>query len=888
MKVLKAKPYADREIFKSLNSHVADWFRRRFGGFTESQRYSIIPIKNKKNILVSSPTGSGKTLCAFASVIDHLVSLSEKGELENKTYAVYISPLKALARDIEVNLRQPLKEIEEIAGKKFGIRIGLRTGDTTQSERAKMAKNAPHILITTPESFAIVLTSKKFVEHLEGVEFCIVDEIHAMGNKRGVDLSLSLERLNYIAEKWPVKIGLSATVEPLEEVAKFLVGIDKNDKNREVIAARVPFTKKLDIQVLTPVEDLIEHENPRIEMYHLIHDLVSKHKTTLIFTNTRSATERVVNYLKDKFPVEYGDENIAAHHSSLSRQHRFEIEERLRQGKLKVVVCSTSLELGIDIGYIDLVILLGSPKASSRALQRIGRAGHKLHETAKGRFIVLDMDDLVECSVIQKEMLEGKIDKIEFPKNCLDVLAQQIYGMCIYQTWRIDELLSLIRKSYCYSDITKEDFLSVISYLSGQYELEKNRVYAKIWYDPSEGRVGKRGKLARAIYMTNVGTIPEESFVTVKLSSGEKIGVIDEGFLERMKKGDIFVLGGNKYSYQYTRGMNLYVKPEVKKAPTIPSWFSETLPLAFDSAIEIGNFRKLMREMLEAGKDSKKVISFIMKYLYVEEKVAEEIYRYFLKQHNFSEIPHSELITIEKYIDDRDNKKYILVNSMYGRRVNDALSRAYAYLLGSYKNKRDVEIGVSDTGFYLASENFDIEKILYKLNKDNIESILKEAIEKTDILVRRFRHCATRSLMILRSYKGERKSVKKQQMKSHFLIAGVKKISNEFPILKEAKREVLEDLMDIKNAKKVLSWVETGKLKVSIDYAKIPSPFSLNLLLQGHLDLMRIEDKQDFLKRMWRLYQEEIDKKGKLTDYNIYDSAYEEDMRELEEYLGRR
>jgi len=234
-------------------------------------------------------------------------------------------------------------------------------------------------------------------------------------------------------------------------------------------------------------------------------------------------------------------------------------------------VCSTSLELGIDIGYIDLVILLGSPKASSRALQRVGRAGHKLHDTAKGRFIVLDRDDLVECCIIQKEMKERKIDKVQFPKNCLDVLSQQIYGMAINKNWDIDNLLDTIRKSYCYKDLTKKDFLSIISYLTGEYNLEKSNVYQKIWYDTKTKQVGKRGMLARVIYMTNVGTIPEESFITVKLAkSMEKIGVIDESFLSRMKKGEVFVLGGKKYSYQYTKGMNLQIRPTGNRPPTIP------------------------------------------------------------------------------------------------------------------------------------------------------------------------------------------------------------------------------------------------------------------------------------------------------------------------------
>jgi ATP-dependent helicase Lhr and Lhr-like helicase len=866
-KVIKSKSYNTSEIKKNLNPLIREWFFKKFKDFSESQKYGVVPIERKENILISAPTGGGKTLTAFLSILNRLVNLAQKKKLEDRVYALYISPLKALNNDVNKNLLEPLEEINELAKEKGiflqEIRVGLRTGDTKASEKAKMAKKAPHILITTPESFSIVLTTKKFIESFLEVEYCIVDEIHSLGNKRGVHLSLSLERLNEICEKFPVKVGLSATVEPLEEVAKFLVGIDKE---RIVRIAKVESNKKLDVQVLVPTENILEHENSRNKMYSLINELINKHKTTLIFTNTRAATERIVNYLKDRFPTDYTDEEIAAHHSSLSRDHRFDIEEKLRKGKLKVVVCSTSLELGIDIGYIDLVILLGSPKASSRALQRIGRAGHKLHDVAKGRFIVLDRDDLVECCVIQKEMVEGKIDNIRIPKNCLDVLSQQIYGMAISKIWKADYLLKILRKSYCYSEMSRDDFYSVISYLSGEYTgLEKQWVYGKIWYDKETKEIGKRGKMARVIYMTNSGTIPEESFVTVKNSAGEKVGVVDESFVNRMKKGDVFVLGGRKYLYRYTKGMNLYVGEASNRTPTIPSWFSEMLPLSFESALEINMFRKKMKELFDMENSKKEIIKFLKNYLYIEENISKELYSYFEQQHKFSEIPNTELITIERYIDERDSKEYFLFNSMYGRRVNDALSRALGYFMGK-KAKRDVEIGISDRGFYLTGNNLDLEYALSKLNSENLEKTLKEAIEKTDVLTRRFRHCATRSLMILRNYAGKTKSVKKQQMKSHFLISAVRKISNEFPILNEARREVLEDLMDLHNAKNILKEIEEKKIRLEISFAKFPSPFALNLLLEGHKDLMRLEDKQEFLKRMHQVYIQEIEKKnGKIS-----------------------
>mgnify|MGYP001579526559 CR=1 FL=1 len=852
--IYNAEIREDAEIKKILHPLVSEWFFSKFKAFSLTQRYGVLNIWERKNILISAPTGGTKTLTAFLSIINYLVMLSEKNQLEDRIYAVYTSPLKALSNDIHKNLIEPLEEIFALAESKKiklqKIRVGLRTGDTTVAERAKMAKKAPHILVTTPESLAILLTTPKFINNLKAVEFCIVDEIHALDNKRGAYLSITLERLNEVSIIFPVKIGLSATIAPLDEVAKFLVGISED---REVSIAEVKLDKKIDVKVLS-VGDLIFEESYGTSMYNLMDSLIKQHKTTLIFTNTRSATERVVNHLKEKFPTEYGDDNIAAHHSSLAKSYRFDIEERLRDGKLKVVVCSTSLELGIDIGYIDLVIMLGSPKSSARALQRLGRAGHKLHDTAKGRFIILDRDDLVECSVIAKEMVERKINKIYFPKNCLDVLSQQIFGIAIYKIWNVDEIFSLIKKSYCYSKLPRSDFFDVISYLAGEYALEKSNVYGKIWYDNKTNQIGKRGKMARVLYLTNIGTIPEESFITVKMApSGEPIGAIDEGFLERMKKGDVFVLGGNKYLYLYTRGMNIYVKSAVGRQPTIPSWFSEMLPLSFDSAIEINKFRALVHDKFKKKAKKNEIIDAIKEHLYLDEPSAESIYNYFHEQYNYLEIPDSNILLVERY---NSQKHYLIFHSMYGRRVNDALSRAIGFLLGR-AGGRDIEVGINDNSFYVAGEKMKIEKVMNFLKPENLEEVLKEAIEKSDVLARRFRHCATRSLMILRNYKGVKRSVGKQQMKSHFLISAVKKISSEFPILREARREVLQDLMDIESCRLVVQWLKEGRVKLKIRDTELPSPFALGIIMQGQSDMIRIEDKQAFLKRMHELHIQE-------------------------------
>src|SRR3989344_5352119 len=852
MITFKENPDKEEAIFELLHPIVRKWFKEKFKEFSLPQRFAILDIHSRNNILVSAATGSGKTLTGFLAILNELIDSSEKNILKDKIYAVYISPLKALSRDIEVNLKTPLEEMEQLLSKKLNIRVAVRTGDTTQKEKSDMLKKPPHILITTPESLALCLSSYKFVDHLKDVEWCIIDEIHSLAeNKRGVHLNLSLERLQYLSNGM-CRIGLSATVSPLENIAGFLVGPERTCK-----VVDVKFLKKLDLKVLSPVPDLINvsHHDLNNKLYELIDSLIQKHKTTLIFTNTRSATERVVHHLKERFPKNY-TENIGAHHGSLSKQHRHELENRLRNGKLKAVVCSTSLELGIDIGYIDLVICLGSPKSVARLLQRQGRSGHKLHETTKGRLIVLDRDDLVECSVMLKSAIERKIDKVHIPTNCLDVLAQQIIGIAINEVIDVEELYLLIKNSYCYKDLPKYDFLEIIKYLAGEYTtLEDRHVYARIWFN--EGKIGKRGKMTRVIYMTNIGTIPDQTGVKVKYKNNF-IGTIDESFLEKLERGDIFVLGGNTYQFLFARGMSAEVIPAPGKMPTVPSWFSEMLQLSFDLALEIQRFRKLMSERMKKPKEE--VLDFIKEHLYTQKETSEAIYEYFLEQFKFLEIPNEKKLIIEEYRDD-DGKTFVIVHSLYGRRVNDCLSRCLAYIILRTQHI-DIEVGINDNGFYLSGRKpIKIMKVLKLLTSENLKAIAEKAIDKSEILKRRFRHCAGRAYMILREYKGKRKYVGRQQVSSMILMSAVKRISNDFPILKEARREVLEDLMDITNARLILKQIEDNKLEIKEKFTLIPSPFAFNLISQGMSDILKAESKQEFLQRMHRMVLAKINLK---------------------------
>ncbi len=859
-------PYTESEILASLTPIVRDWFLERFTTFSPPQRYSILNIKRRKNTLISSPTGSGKTLSAFLAILDDLIRDSLDGRLEDKVYCVYVSPLKALGNDIEKNLSRPLQELQERAGRDLGIRVGIRTGDTPAHERSRMLKRPPHILITTPESLAIMLTSPKFSTLLHGIDWAVIDEVHALAeNKRGTQLALVLERLS--AQTFYTRIGLSATVAPLEDVAEYLVGLEGGDP-RPCDVVDVNYEKDLDIEVLSPVDNLIATTHAQLldKQYALLDRLVQEHRTTIIFTNTRAATERVVHQLKRRYPSHYTDTlatvddasdesgdirtTIAAHHGSLSKEHRLAVEEQLRRGQLRCVVSSTSLELGIDIGFVDLVILLGSPKSVARALQRIGRSGHRIHDTAKGRIVVLDRDDLVECSVLAREALNRHIDRIHIPEGALDVLSQEIYGIAIQRRISIQELYSLVTGAYPYRHLSRTDLLSVIRYLAGEFAaLEERHVYAKIWYDENEGMIGRKGRLARMLYSTNVGTIPDQTDVVVKLG-GVPIGSISEPFLESLKTGDVFVLGGEAYQFRYSRGMTAQVTVADGRRPTVPSWFSQMLPLSYDLSIAVQEFRGHLEELFRQDAADDRALAWIQSFVPVDDNAAKSILEYARQQYLYARIPTRHRLVVEHFSDH--NTKYAIFHSLYGRRVNDVLSRALGYALGRI-GAGDVEIGLSDNGFYLRYKRaVPVMRGFRLLHASELRDVMERALERTEVLLRRFRHCAGRSLMILRSYKGNRKTVGRQQVSSRLLMAAVRRLKEDFPILREARREVLEDLMDVEHAREVLAMIEERNVQVEEITTDVPSPFAFSLVLQGYADVMRMEERQEFLRRLHR------------------------------------
>ncbi len=877
------KKHTKKQVLKSMRPLIQTWFDNSFEDVTQPQAYAIPIIHDRKNVLISSPTGSGKTLTAFLSIINELMVKQKNDELKDEIYCVYVSPLKALANDIDKNLKQPLAELTELAEENGEdapkIRVGVRTGDTPASERQKMAKKPPHILITTPESLAIILTTPKFSEKLKSVEWLIMDEIHDICNsKRGSMLSVTFERLESRLEKKATRIGLSATQSPIETIANFLGGYDDGEE-RDVWLVQAEGGKDFDIKVITPVEDItsLPFEIVNARMYEKLKELIDDTRTTLVFTNTRSGTEQVMLRLG-----ELGLEDIAAHHGSLSRETRLDVEDRLKRGELKAAISSTSLELGIDIGTIDLVCQIGSPKSIAKGLQRVGRAGHGVGEESKGRFMVFDNDDLVECAVLAKSAIDHEIDRVFIPSNPLDVLAQTVVGLSIERKWDIEDAYGLIRNSYSFHDLSWEDYISVLRYLGSR---DMPNVYSKIWLDEDEGIFGsKRG--SRLIYYLNSGTIPEEANFKVFLDKGGRLGELSEGFVEKLGPGDVFVLGGKSYVFERAMGMSLFVKDATGRRPSVPSWTGEMLPRSFDLSVSIGDFRGRVKDRLMAlgdgdrgdGEDDdgkeidekkkskilKETQSWLIKDYNLDPPGARSIISYFREQAAFNfNVPSDKNLLIEGYIDQNNNRNLIF-HFCFGRRVNDALSRAYAMVLSDMYDV-NVSVSITDDNFMLTTaRDIPLSGFEDLIKEDELEELLERAIGETELFKHRFRHCSTRSFMVLRNYKGRQVPVGRQQQRSKKVLRAIR-ADKDFPIVKETYKEVLTEVMDLANARDIILSISNGERKIHYsDYRDIPSPFAHNVVLSGMSDIVLMHDRSALLKEMHRKVLERIGGAGSI------------------------
>jgi len=453
----------------------------------------------------------------------------------------------------------------------------------------------------------------------------------------------------------------------------------------------------------------------------------------------------------------------------------------------------------------------------------------------------------VECTVLAHNARNRRLDRIKIPQNALDVLAQHLLGMALERVWDIKEAYSLVRRAYPYRNLSFDDFMSVLRYLAGEYAgLEEKNVYAKIWLDEEEGKFGKRGKMTRAIYYMNTGTIPDEAKIEVYTLDKKFIGTVEEEFAERLMPGDIFVLAGKTYEFRKSRGNRIYVVPKEGAKPTIPAWFSEMLPLSFDLALDVQRFRREVKGLL----NNRRARRFLMKKYQIDEKAAKAILGYFREQEKYSTIPDDEVLLVEEVFDEKRVKYFF--HTLIGRRANEAISRVFAYLI-SKKKKTNVGMAISDNGFVLIlpkEKSLSEEEIKGLFQVEDLRETLKRALDNTELLKRRFRHVANRGLLILRRYMGRKKSLSRQQLNAQTLLRLLKKNYPDFPLLREVYREIMEDKMDIENAELFLSWVKEGKIKIIIEHNELPSPFAFNLEVIGASDVVLMEDRRELIKQL--------------------------------------
>ncbi|WP_353634031.1 ATP-dependent helicase [Halobacterium sp. NMX12-1] len=892
-----ASQSSDREILDSLDPAVSEWWVERFGPpeqdggcLTPPQREAIPLIHAGENALVAAPTGSGKTLASFTAILNELFERERADGLDNEVYCLYVSPLKSLANDIERNLAEPLSGIgERLAerGVETDVRQAIRHGDTSDYERQQMLEQTPHILNTTPETLAILLNSPKFREKLRSVEYVVVDEIHSLADsKRGTHLSVSLERLQRLAGDF-TRIGCSATVEPLSDIARYLVGFSEGEAREcEIVDAR--FARDYDLQLSCPTPDLVNASTGAVNdaFYDELGELIEDNDSTLVFTNTRSGAERVLENLRERGVV--GDEESACHHGSLSKDRRQEVEQQLKEGSLSVTTTSTSLELGIDMPHIDLVVQVGSPKSVASLLQRVGRAGHRPGRTVTGRVIALDRDELVECAVMLRQAEQGFVDRVHIPERAHDVAAQHVYGMAIEGPLPEAEVRETLRAAYPYREYADDDFESLFRYLTADYDgLEDRNVYAKIWRDendppggddgdpddPTSGThhytefavgerlIGKRGRLARPILLQNLGTIPDSFTVNVYVRGDDEwVGQLDESYLDTLEAGDVFVLGGDRFAYRYRRGSRVYVDRTSERA-TVPSWFSERLPLSYDLGREIARFQTdLLAKYDEGGAAA---VRRWLREFPIGANAVRALARMYDDQIRYAgveSVSTTERIAVEEVKDRDEYRRRYHVRTPYGRRFNDGLSRLLAYRCANEANA-NVAVSVADNGFTLAmplNRKVDVAELLRQTDPDEARETLRAALDGTDLLQRYFRIDATRALMVLKRYKGREKSASKQQVASEMLLGFAEDLT-DFAVLDETYRELIEDKLDLAGVREVLSEIRAGDVEIAETTLQSPSPLSFGLATLSASDVVLADDEDAVLRAFHERVREHVD-----------------------------
>jgi ATP-dependent Lhr-like helicase len=852
---------------------VEAWFKRRFGAPTAPQAAAWPAIQAGRHTLIAAPTGSGKTLSAFLAAIDSLVREGMDGPLPDETRVVYVSPLKALSNDIQRNLEEPLAGIREALRANslpdVDIRAWVRTGDTPTVERARMRRRPPHIVVTTPESLYILLGSESGRQMLKTTQTVIVDEIHALApNKRGAHLALSLERLGALCASPPQRIGLSATQKPIETIARFLVGagpdgasdcaiVDAGHSRRRDLALEMP---------RSPLEAVMSAE-VWTQVYDRLAELIEAHKTTLVFVNTRRMAERVARQLSDRL----GEQHVTAHHGSMARELRLDAEQRLKAGGLKALVATASLELGIDIGDVDLVCQLGSARSIASFLQRVGRSGHATDGTPKGRLFPLSRDELVESAALLDSVRRGELDRLTIPHQPLDALAQQIVAEVAAQEWGEDELFARLRRAWPYRELARETFSSVVRMLADGFATRRGRRGALLHHDAVHQMLRSR-RGARLTALTSGGAIPETADYQVVLEpENHSIGSVNEDFAVESMAGDVFQLGNASYRIlRVERGL-VRVEDARGMAPTIPFWLGEAPGRSDELSFSVSRLRGDLAARLRAGADEERIVDWLGRDAGVARPAAEQLAEYLTASHAaLTCLPTQDTIVLERFFDEAGGMQ-LVVHSPYGSRINRAWGLA---LRKRFCRKFNFELQAAATEDNIVlslttAHSFDLGEVARYLNSASVRAILIQALLDAPMFATRWRWTAGVALALPRMRAGKKVPPQFARMEAEDLVGSVfpdqiacaenlvgEREVPDHPLVNQTIADCLNEAMDIVGLERLLKRLEAGEIEIVARDLTEPSPLALEVLSAkpyAFLDDAPLEERrtQAVMGRRW-------------------------------------
>jgi ATP-dependent Lhr-like helicase len=893
-------------VLETFHPIVRRWFGERFAAPTEPQARAWPAIAAGEDVLVSAPTGSGKTLAAFLSALDGLLREALAGSLPDATRVVYVSPLRALSNDVERNLLGPLAGLSaEAAAAGFPapeLRVALRTGDTTGARRQAILRRPPHVLVTTPESLYLLLTAERGRALLASVETVIVDEIHALArDKRGAHLALSLERLEALARRRPQRIGLSATVEPLDEVARFLVGAGRvNPAGRpHCRCIEVNRLRRLDLGLEIPDVPLssVASNEQWAGTYDRVAELIRARRSTIVFVNTRRLAERAAHALAQRL----GEDAVAAHHGSLSRERRLDAEERLKAGRLRAIVATASLELGIDVGAVELVVQLGSPGSLGAALQRVGRAGHVLGATPCGRFFPMTRDELVECAALVRGLRQGRLEPTRAPEAPLDVLAQQVAAEAASRTVGLDELFGVVRRAWPYRGLSRERFDAVVTMLSDGIAPRAGRATALLHRDDVHGQVrGRRG--TRYAALTGAGAIPDNAqYAVVVEPEGTMVGQVDEDFAVESMAGDVFLLGNASWRVRRVEPTAVRVEDARGQPPSVPFWNGEAPGRSRALSDEVSALRQDLEALLD---EPDAAVRWLAAECALAEPAARQLVEYLAAgRAALGALPTRRTFVAERFFDEGGGMQ-LVVHAPLGARTNRALGLA---LRKRFCRTFDFELqaAATDEGVLLSlgpQHSFPLETIFGFVTEGTVEEVLRQAVLQAPMFGVRWRWAATRALAIPRLWKGKRIPPPLSRMRADDLLAAVFPAQvacqdnappgpievPDHPLVEEALRDCLTEAMDTPALREVLGEVARGEVRLLAVDTREPSPLAHEILggkPWSYLDDAPLEERRARMVSIRRALPEDAASLARLDPASILEVSEEvwPDVRDQDE-----